>query len=105
MIASFYGELQAFSHRLAADLSDRLRPGMRETKPRRQKSQDAAIARALEHVSTEGAEFGRKHKVGLIKRLLITRAFQREMNEKGFEGAFIRDATLTLVRALTTGKS
>jgi hypothetical protein len=97
-------DIDAFASKLADELSVRLRPGT-EAKPGREKARDAAVARALDHVRASGSQFGKGHKIGLVKRLLITRAFQRNMNERGFEGSFIKDATLTLIRALTPAKS
>ena len=104
MIASFNRDLKPFAHKLAKDLSARLRPASEHAKRQNEKLREAAMARALEHMRVQAAEFASKHKVGLLKRLIMTRAFQQEMAEQGFDHSFIRDATLALIRGLTPGR-
>jgi hypothetical protein len=104
VIASFNRDLKPFAHKLAKELSARLRPASEQARRQNEKTRAAAIARALENMRVHAAEFAAKHKVGLLKRLLITRAFQQEMAEQGFDHSFIRDATLVLIRGLTPGR-
>ena len=103
MIASFNRDLKPFAHKLAKELSARLRPNSEQAARRSEKLREAAITRALEHMRVQAVEFASKHKVGLLKRLMITRAFQQEMAKQGFDHSFIRDTTLDLIRALTPG--
>lgn len=104
MFASLRKDLEPFARGLAKELSVRVPPARLEKQRGKDKSLDSAIARAMDHVSLSAANFRRHHKVGLLKRLLLTRSFQSEMTTHGFESDFIREATFVLVRALTTEK-
>ena len=104
MFASLKKDLEPFARGLAKELSVRIPPSRLEKQRGKDKSLDSAITRAMDHVSLSAANFRRSNKVGLLKRLLLTRSFQAEMSSHGFDGDFIREVTFVLVRALTSEK-
>jgi len=100
MFSSLTKDLDPFARGLAKELSIRVPAALFEAQGN-EKAVSAAMAKALGHVTLSAANFRRTRKVGLFQRLLLTRAFQRELGSHGFAHDFIRQATLVLVQALT----
>lgn len=87
-----------FARGLAKQIEQRVPPAkLREGSG---KKGDAALARTLQHVFLAAQEYRRAHKVGLLKQLRLSRTFQGELDALGYEDDFIKEATLTLVRAM-----
>jgi len=100
MILGLFGDKdgEKFAGELARQIEKRVPPAkLRESSG---KKGDAALARTLQHVFLAAQEYRRAHKVGLLKQLRLSKTFQEELNALGYEDAFIKEATLTLVKAM-----
>jgi hypothetical protein len=58
-------------------------------------------AKALQVLKDEVANYRRTRSLGVLKQLRISRAFQAELTDLGYEDEFIKQVTLTLVQALS----
>ena len=83
-------EDEAFAKRLAKELSTRVPPSLAV----------ADLARAMKHVVARGRDYRQGHKVSVLKQIGLSRAFQDELGALGYADEFIREATLTLARAM-----
>jgi len=100
MILGLFADKDAdgFAAELAKQIEKRVPPAkLREGSG---KKGDAALARTLQHVFLSAQEYRRANKVGLLKQLRLSKTFQDELNALGYEDDFIREATLTLVKAM-----
>ena len=100
MIIGLFGdkECDEFARGLATQIEKRVPPAKLRESPG--KKGDAALAKTLQHVFLAAQEYQRTHKVGLLKQLRLSKTFQEELNALGYEDAFIKEATLTLVKAM-----
>jgi len=83
-------EADEFARRLAKDLHKRVPASLAS----------AELERALKLVETRGQEYSREHKVGIVKQIRLSKTFQNELGELGYEDDFIKEITLALARAM-----
>ena len=93
-------ESDKFAENLAVELARRFPPralggGAKDSR------RDSVIAKAMDHITAAAQPFRRDHKVGLLKRLGVTKAFQAKLDSFGYDEEFIKASTLRLVQALS----
>ena len=93
-------EADKFAETLAVELARRFPPRILSGDAKDSK-REAAVAKAMDHISAAAESFRRDHKIGLLKRLGITKTFQGKLDSLGYDEDFIKASTLRLVQALS----
>ena len=94
-------ELDRFAKGLAKELSTRISPvALGAEQPPNSKAQ-ATVAKALQHVSLAVQNYRRSHKVGLFKKVRLSKVFQDELASLGYQEEFIKDVTWALADQLS----
>ena len=83
-------ESEEFARRLAGELATRVPPSLAK----------ADLDRAMKFLIARGRDYRKSNKVSVLKQIGLSRAFQDALGAKGYADEFIREATLTLARAM-----
>ena len=91
-------ETRRFGQALADELSRRFPPSLVGEQG---KNREANTLKALDHVSSAVRMFKRGNKVGVLKQIGLSKKFQERLAEVGYEGEFIKAATVRLAQAMS----
>jgi hypothetical protein len=97
-------EDEDFARQLAREVSRRLPPAVLASQKASGTKMDRTLARALDHVSAATVEYNGRKRVGVMKRVRLSKVFQEELDTLGYDDEFIRDVTLRLAQAFTVKK-
>ena len=93
-----------FARELAREVSRRLPPAVLAAQKKAGTKMDRTLARALDHVSAATVEYQSRKRVGVMKRVRLSKVFQEELDTLGYDDEFIRDVTLRLAQAFAVKK-
>lgn len=93
-------EAEQFGEELAVELARRFPPRALAGERAQETKRDAAIAKAMDHISLAAGAFRNRHKVGVLKQVGMSRKFQQKLDTLGYEDEFIKAATLRLAQSM-----
>jgi hypothetical protein len=96
-------EAEKFAEELAVELARRFPPRTMSAEGKRPR--ETVVARAMEHVSLSARSFRPARKVGILKQLGVSKAFQSKLDSLGYDEEFIKAATLRLIQVLGTKRT
>jgi hypothetical protein len=88
-------ETKELAHRLATDLAKRVPPASLVSQNERNR---AATEKALQMLTASIVAYRKANGLGLFKQIGLSKAFQAELDELGYEDEFIREATLLMAQ-------
>ena len=91
-------ETRRFGQALADELARRYPPKLLGDEA---KNHAAHAAKALDHIGSAAQMYRRGNKVGVLKQIGLSRKFQERLAEVGYDGEFIKAATVRLAQAMS----
>jgi hypothetical protein len=93
--------LDQFARGLAQELGARIAPATLGREWQSNTKLEGTLAKALQHVFLSVQNYGRTHKVGLLKKGRLSKIFQDELISLGYPEDFIKEVTWALAERLS----